>query len=125
MVYDENGRLTQVYVEREPEWTPDQVALVLGVEAYEALIGPHGQPMDEAMSVESDPSNRQGKRIYRAGVPVTTPEGNTVYAPIRDWAAKAKADAEDAYKKAAGEDANLNGLIWPVSVESRRPARDG
>lgn len=119
MVYDEHGRLTTVHVEREPEWTPDQVALVLGVEAYEALIGPHGQPLDEALSVDSDPSNRQGKRIYRAGVPVTTPEGQTVYAPLRDWAQKAKDDAVESYKKSVGEDANLNGLVWPITVEER------
>lgn len=119
MVYDEDGRLEKVHVEREPEWTPDQVALVLGVEAYESLIGPHGQPMDEAMSVESDPSNREGKRIYRAGVAVKTPEGQTVYAPLRDWAQKAKDDAAEAYKKAAGNDANLNGLVWPITVEER------
>lgn len=118
-VYGDDGSLLFTRVERESEWTPEQVALVLGVRAYQGLIGPHGQPRDEAWSPESDPSNRDGKRIYKAGVPVVTPEGNTIYAPVIDWAERAQADAMDAYQKAAGEGANLNGIVFPVQVIER------
>lgn len=106
-------------VERESEWTPDQVSLVLGVQAYERSLGPHGQPVDEAWSPDSDPSNREGKRVYRAGVPVTTPEGNTIYAPLIDWAERAQSDAMEAYKQSAGEGANLAGLVFPVHAIER------
>lgn len=118
-VYDSDGKLLYTRVERESEWTPDQVSLMLGVRAYERSLGPHGQPVDEAWSPDSDPSNREGKRIYRAGVPVTTPEGNIIYAPLIDWAERAQADAMDAYKKTAGEGANLAGLVFPVQVIER------
>jgi len=118
-VYADDGTLLHTRVERESEWSPDQVSLVLGVQAYERSLGRHGQPVDEAWSPDSDPSNRDGKRIYRAGVPVVTPEGNTIYAPIVDWAERAQSDAMEAYKQSAGEGANLAGLVFPVQVIER------
>ncbi|MDR6172652.1 hypothetical protein [Curtobacterium sp. SORGH_AS_0776] len=113
--------MVSALVERESEWTPAQLALVLGVEAFRRSLGPHGQPMDEAMSPDSDPSNRNGVRMYRAGVPVVTPEGNTIYAPLVDYAQRTQDDAMEAYKKSAGEGANLSGLVFPVEVIERRP----
>lgn len=118
-VYAEDGTLLHTRVERESEWTPDQVSLVLGVQAYERSLGSHGQPVDEAWSPDSDPSNREGKRIYRAGVPVVTPEGNTIYAPVIDWAERAQAQAMENYTKSAGEGADLSGLVFPVQVIER------
>lgn len=118
--YDGSGRVVSVRVERESEWTPEQVALVMGVEEYERSLGRHGQPMDEAMSPDSDPSNRNGARIYKAGVPTVTPEGKVIYAPLVDYAQRAQDDAMEAYKKSAGESANLSGLVFPVEVIERR-----
>lgn len=94
---------------------------MLGVQAYERSLGPHGQPMDEALSSDSDPSNRNGARVYKAGVPVVTPEGNVTRAPVVDWAQRAQDDAMEAYKKTAGEGANLSGLVFPVEVIERQP----
>lgn len=111
-----------VSVVREPEWTPDQVALVLAVEEYERSLGRHGQPLDEAMSPESDPSNPRGKRYYVAGVPVVTPEGRTVRAPLVDWVERAEAQAMQQYKESAGDDADLSGLVFPVQVVERGSA---
>ena len=119
--YDAAGRVVSVRVVRESEWTPEQVALVLGVEEYERSLGRHGQPMDEAMSPDSDPSNRNGVRVYKAGVPTLTPEGNVIYAPIVDWAQRTQDEAMENYKKSAGENANLSGLVFPVEVIERRP----
>jgi hypothetical protein len=110
-----------VRVERDPEWTPDQVALVLGVEAYERLIGPHGQPLDEATSPDSDPNNSNGTRVYVAGVPVTDPDGVTTYAPVVDYAMKAQLDRMDEYRKTAGDNANVNGVVFPIHVVERKP----
>lgn len=118
-VYGADGKLLHTRVDRESQWTPEQVALVMGVQAFERSLGPHGQPRDEAWSPDSDPSNRAGKRFYRAGVPVITPEGNTVYAPVIDWAERAQSDAMEAYKKSAGEGANLAGLVFPVQMIER------
>lgn len=120
--YDGAGRVVSVRVEREPEWTADQLALVLGVEAYDASLGRHGQPMDEALSPDSDPSNRNGKRVYRAGVPVVTPEGNVIYAPLVDYAQRSQDEAMENYKKSAGDGASLSGLVFPVEVIERQPS---
>lgn len=119
--YDGSGRVVSVRVEREPEWSSEQVSLMLGVQAYERSLGPHGQPMDEALSPDSDPSNRNGARIYRAGVPVVTPEGKTIYAPVVDWAQRTQDEAMENYRKSAGEGANLSGLVFPVEVIERQP----
>jgi hypothetical protein len=108
-----------VSVTREPEWTPDQVALVLAVEEYEQMLGPHGQPRDESMSSDSDPSNPRGKRYYVAGVPTMTPEGRTVHAPLIDWAQRSQDQAMQRYKDSAGEGADLSGLVFPVQVVER------
>jgi hypothetical protein len=118
--YDGSGRVVSVRVERESEWTPDQVALVMGVEEYDRMLGRHGQPMDEAMSPDSDPSNRNGVRVYKAGVPVVTPEGNVIYAPLVDYAQRSQDEAMENYRKSAGENANLSGLVFPVEVIERR-----
>jgi hypothetical protein len=73
-VYGDSGDLLYTRVERESQWTPEQVALVMGVRAYEKTIGPHGFPMDEATSPDADPSNRDNKYFRRvddhAGRPV-------------------------------------------------------
>lgn len=119
-MYDDAGRLVSTFVEREPEWTPDQVAMVAAVDDFDRLLGAHGQPMDEATSKDADPMNRAGTHYYKAGALTVTPEGAFVYAPLVDQAMKAQLDAEDKFRKAAGEGANLNGLFWPVQREERK-----
>lgn len=39
---------------------------------------------------------------------------SSVRGPFINWAEKAARDAEDAHRKAAGQDANLNGMFWTV-----------
>jgi hypothetical protein len=112
--YDDDGRLVSVRVERDPEWTADQVSLVLGVEAYERSVGPHGIPINEATNPENDPDNPNGTGYFRAGVPVTDPDGVTSWGPVIDLAEKARLDRMDEYRKAAGEDGNVNGVTFPV-----------
>jgi hypothetical protein len=95
------------------------VALVRAVKEFDASLGDHGQPMDEATSPDSDPSNREGTHFYRAGVRVTSPEGHVTYGPVVDFAKKAELDAAEAFRKASGENANLNGLMFPVQRVER------
>lgn len=88
-------------VEREPEWDPEQVALLLAMQELRADIGPHGHPLSETMSPLADPNLRGEGWHYEVPPPAT------------DYAAKAVADAQHAY----GEqypDANQNGLLWGV-----------
>lgn len=103
-----------VRVERDAEWTPDQVSLILGVEAFERSIGRHGIPMDEATDPANDPNNVNGTGYFRAGIPVTDPDGITSYGPLIDLADKAQLDAMDEYRKAGGDDVNVNGVTFPV-----------
>ena len=58
--------------------------------------------MSEATSPEADPNNYEGGFRY-----VTDP-------PVVDWAVKSRMDYIDSWKAAAGEKANMNGLIFPV-----------
>lgn len=113
--YDADGRLVSVRVERDAEWTPDQVALILGVDAYDRSVGPHGIPIDEATNPDNSPDNPNGTGYFRAGIPVTDPDGITTYAPLVNLAVKAELDAMDEYRKAAGEGGNVNGVMFPVS----------
>jgi hypothetical protein len=84
----------------EPEWDPEQVALLLESRAIDAERGPHGFPMSEA----TDPANQF---VF---------EGSK--APLTDWAEKAKRDQMDAFYK-AWPDAPRNGHIW--TVKKRQP----
>lgn len=118
-MYDESGALRYTRVERESQWTPEQVALVMGVRAYAKTIGPHGFPMDEATSPDADPSNRDGKYVYKAGVLTTTPEGLFVRSPLRDFVEQAKAHAEESWQKAGGDSADNAGIFWTVEKVER------
>ena len=90
---------TTVHV--ESEWSQDQVDALLGYLAYMDDLGPHGQPLSEAMSPNGDAANRLSAYYYEAGNPVI------------DHAAKAVAVKREQYKK-ANPDADLSYLRFPV-----------
>lgn len=101
--YDAAGNLLRITVSRaEPEFTTEQVDLLLASELLEADTGPHGFLLSEATSPDADPANPKAKRRY---------VGRSK--PTVDRAEKARLDAADAYK-AKHKDANLNGLIFKV-----------
>jgi hypothetical protein len=85
----------------EPEWDPQQVALLLAAQELQADIGPHGHPLAEAMSPDGDPANPRRKYHYEVPLPAV------------DFAAKALADAQDA-RRQQYPDATENGLMWGV-----------
>lgn len=92
--YDDGGRLVRSVSVPEPEWTPEDVALLVSSSRLEREVGPHGIPMSEA----TDPANQFAF------------EGH-----IRtDWAEKAKRDKLDELRK-RDKDANLNGYYAVVS----------
>jgi hypothetical protein len=88
-------------IEREAEWDDEQVMLLLAARELQADVGPHGHPLSEAMSPLADPNRRN--EGWRYEVPP----------PSVDYAAKALADAQDAYSQQY-PDANQNGLLWGV-----------
>jgi hypothetical protein len=75
--------------------------LLLAARELQADVGPHGHPLSEAMSPLGDPNRRN--EGWRYEVPP----------PSVDYAAKALADAQDAYSQQY-PDANQNGLLWGV-----------
>lgn len=88
---------------RDPEWDQGQLDLMLAFEAFKRDLGPNGELMSEATSPEADPNNYDSSLRYVA------------HGPFTNWAEKTKQDAIDAYKKAAGEKPNLNGMYWTVA----------
>lgn len=101
-VRDDAGRLIQTVEYRESEFDDEQVALMLAYARHTADLGPHGHPMSEATDSRANPNEYDGGYRYVAENPVT------------DWAEKTRLDRIDEWKKEAGENANLNGLIFPV-----------
>lgn len=105
-------------------WDTEDIDAGVALVAWEADLGPHGQPLSESISPDADPKNSHGQYFYRAGLPIVDPEtGATVYAPEVDYAEKARRDAEDAYRKTLGPNQTMNGLFFPV-VKVPRQRRD-
>ena len=98
--YDTEGRMVRSVATPEPEFSPMDVALLVGSRRVERDTGRHGFPMGEA----TDPANQFAFRGSDG--------------PRIDWAEKALLDAQDAYyKQHDKKDApvNRNGHIWSVS----------
>lgn len=103
--YDDAGRLIGSVVEREPEWSREDVeAMVALMESKR--IGPHGHPMDEAVSRDGDPSNPDRKWDY------------VVPLPTVDFAQRALDVTKQKYQKQY-PDADLGSLLWKVEKRDR------
>lgn len=96
---------------RESEFDAEQIAYLIAIRLYENNMGPHGQPMSEAMSNEADPNNYDGRWYYQGT------------GPFVDWAKRAESDAVDAYKAQFPKDAppNMAGLVFRVVKKPRNP----
>ncbi|WP_146114394.1 hypothetical protein [Microbacterium sp. MYb72] len=83
---------------REPEWSPWDVRVVAEARRHERQSrGHHGRLLDEA----TDPNN-----MGRFTVPP----------PTTDFAAKALHEAQAEWKKAYGEQAGMDHLLWTVDL---------
>lgn len=83
-------------------WGEEEVELMLAYQSFMNDIGPNGERMSEATSPGADPNDYDNPLRYVA------------HGPFTNWAEKAKKDAIDAWKKAAGENENTNGHYWTV-----------
>lgn len=72
-------------VEREPEFDKEQYELLVALHEHEASLNSLGIPLDEAMSIDADPENRDGKYEYVARA-------------RRDWAEEAIHQEQSAEK---------------------------
>lgn len=75
---------------------------LLALEQLRRLTGPNGEYLPEATSDEASPTN------YDSGW------GVRVTGPFTNYFERARLDTIKAYEKAAGKDANLNGMYWAV-----------
>ena len=100
--YDDAGVLVRTVTYWESEWDAEQLALMTAYERHIADLGPHGHPMSEATSAAANPNNYEGGYRY------------VVEPFVTDWVEKARLDAAEAHRKEQGENANMNGLIFPV-----------
>lgn len=94
---------TGAVVQREPEWSLTDVDWSIAAQQFDASIGSHGHPLDEATSADADPTNPKGKYRYEAG-----PK------PRIDYAERARAQAAEAYRKTLREDESMAGKFFPV-----------
>lgn len=96
--YDADGRM--VGSTAEAEWDDEQQALVLAYGIVQANTGAQGEWLPDATSDGANPNNYDVPYRY------------IVNGPFTNWAEKTRLDAIDAFKKDAGEQANLNGMYW-------------
>jgi hypothetical protein len=95
--------VTRVIHRREPEFSSEDVALLLAHRALEARPrGPHGELLAESTDPRADPS-KPGGWHYEAN-----------QKPRIDYAAKAVADAQDAFYEKWPK-ASRNGHQWYVT----------
>ena len=93
--FDSDGVLTGVtVVRRDPEFTPEGVALLLASRRKSAEQFSHGIPLAEAM----DPANQFAFEGQKA--------------PTIDYADKALKDAQDRFYKNRPKDESRNGHRW-------------
>lgn len=98
------GRIVRSYSTVEAEWDTDGVELMLAYDAYKRDLGPHGHMLSRSTSLDADPNNYASPLRYVA------------HGPFTDYAAKAEADASDAYRAGFPDDAkpNMNGMYFTV-----------
>lgn len=103
--YDDSDRLIGAWVEREPEFSRDDVqALIAFIEM--GRVGPHGHPMNEATAREGDPSNNEREWDWFVDLPEV------------DFAQRALDQAREAYKQTY-PDADMGSLKWRVEKRLR------
>ena len=98
--YEYDGdRLVGSVTEREPEWSRADVEALDALRQVREAVGPHGYPMDEAMSPDGDPSSWDA--LYE-WVPLP---------PAVDHAQAAQNRFIEAYRK-QHPDADMSAMRW-------------
>lgn len=95
-------------------WTEKDVVLAGALTVYEdGLCRSCGHPLEECTAAEADPDNRSGTHRYEAGP------------PVRCWACTALAQAEEKFRRPAGDTRppdHPDALHWS-SARLERPVR--
>lgn len=113
--YDDQGRMVRSVTVREPEWTPDEVSVLIASKHLE-MRDSTGHLIVEATDLLANPARKDWTHRYVAGVPY--PDGTR--GPVTNWAEKAAADARKRWREIY-PDEDMSGLHWPVERIDRRP----
>lgn len=97
----EGDRVVRSVTVREPEWSPDELAVMLEfLHDEREPRGSHGHRLSEAMSVDANPQRRDAKYRY-------------VAEPGTDFAAQALVKAQQEWQRAF-PDGDASTLLWSV-----------
>jgi hypothetical protein len=91
----------------EAEFDTEQVDLMIASTAYKNDLTPDGHLYSETTSEAANPN------FYGPGWVKFIAKG-----PFTDYEVKARLDAVDAYRKAAGDNPNMNGMFWTMDRRS-------
>lgn len=89
----------------EIEWDQEQRALVIAYRRVERNTGRFGEWLPDATNPGADPNKYENPLRYYS------------HGPFTNWAEKTARDAEEAWKKEAGDRPNMNGMFWTVDTE--------
>jgi len=92
----------------ESPFNVEQLDLLLAMRNYQQMLDSNGIPFEEATSNAANPTNYDSPEIVRF----------IARGPFTNWADKSRLDAEDAFRKEQGDNANLNGLFWTVEKKT-------
>ena len=84
-------------------WPLEQRALMLALGRVERNTGQYGEWLPDATSDRADPTYYGEDRLRW-----------TVRGPFTNEVERLAKEAEDAYRKDAGKDANMHGMFWTV-----------
>jgi hypothetical protein len=87
-------------------WPHEERALMIALARVERNTGRYGEWLPDATNPGADPNEYSSPLRYVA------------HGPFTNWAEKAVQDAEAAWRKSAGDGANLNGMFWTAGEAS-------
>jgi len=109
--YDTEGRVVRSLTTTESAFNVEQVDLLLAIREYQRNLDANGIPFERATSQAANPNPDPDS-------PQAHPVRFLAHGPFVNFAEKSRLDAEDAYKKQAGDDVNLNGMFWTVEEKT-------
>jgi hypothetical protein len=92
----------------ESEFDIEQVDLLLAIREFNSERDSNGFPFSEVLSPAANPNEHSLPEVIRF----------FAQGPFTNWAEKSRLDAEQQYKKDAGDAANLNGMFWTVEKKT-------
>lgn len=88
-------------IEREPEFSAEDVQLMLAAQEIQAETTSRGFTWAEEIDPRADPDHPENTHVFTSE-------------PVRNYAIAAQERAQKEWRETWGEDADMAGLVWPV-----------